>query len=455
MIHSFFQKTTLFLLSLLTAGMLSAREFKPISLAEVEIRSFSGLANSISNFVSQVKPEAAGQLIFLTAAIAMNPQTAAIDLNRPIRAVLLTGAGQSVTDPAGQYRPDMFFCLSATLRGGARIDDTISTLAGPLTVRRRSGNSILLHTSHPLFEQELNTIEKTYFPASAGRGLPDFKLNLNFQSFSRIPGVTSAMKNAAMTAPAWDPAWDDPLSRSVDALTEQLRTLRFELNFTDASTIRFSGSLVPEPGTELASYLRKPSAATFDAPATFQAADSYTLFNLPSDTQLKRLLLKQLERRNIPLYVQECVMRSNGKALLSEQRSTGLLKFSMELENGAMKPILAAMKNEKTIQQLPSGLWMLDCGENNRTIYAELRENKFFLAAGNLTEQTARRLLDDPTPLPPQVEPGTSALSHYRKGKDGTVIRKGELRLTARELLFSFQLSASDFPQKPVQIPGN
>ena len=44
MIHSFFQKTTLFLLSVLTAGMLSAREFKPISLAEVEIRSFSGLA---------------------------------------------------------------------------------------------------------------------------------------------------------------------------------------------------------------------------------------------------------------------------------------------------------------------------------------------------------------------------------------------------------------------------
>ena len=58
MANTIFRKIALLLLPVLTAGMLSAQDFRPIPLAGLELRSFSGLTNSLSNFVSQVKPEA-------------------------------------------------------------------------------------------------------------------------------------------------------------------------------------------------------------------------------------------------------------------------------------------------------------------------------------------------------------------------------------------------------------
>ena len=448
MTNAMLPKIGIFLLPLLTAGMLFAQEFQPIPLAGLELKSFSGVANSLSNFVSQVKPEAAGQLIFLTAAAAMNPQTAAIDFNKPLRALLLTGAGKTATDASGNYQPDMFFCLSAHLRQGAQIDDTLSTFAGPLTIRRLSGEKILLYTPHPLFLAQLDAIEKKYFPAVSGRGMPDLKLDLNFKAFSRIPGVTSGLKNAIMMNPNWNPACDDTLSRTLDELTEQLRDFSLKLNFLDASTISITGTLVPEPGSELAGYLRSKPAAPFDNPSTFQAADSYTLIALPQSTEWKRTLLRQISNIGIPLYAQECVMRSKGKALISENRALRLLKLSLELENGAMPPILSALGRDKTVHKLPSGIWMLDCQENNRAVYAELRDNKFLLVAGQLTEQTARRLLDDPTPLPAQVELGTSVAAHFLKLKSGTIVRKGDLRLSSGGIHFSFKISTSDFPRK-------
>ena len=454
MANTIFRKIALLLLPVLTAGMLSAQDFRPIPLAGLELRSFSGLTNSLSNFVSQVKPEAAGQLIFLTAAIAMNPQTAAIDLNKPLRALLLTGAGKTATDASGHYQPDMFFCLSAHLRQGAQIDDSIATFAGPLTVRRLPGEKVLLYTPHPLFNAHLDTIEKKYFPATR-RGIPDLKVNLNFKAFSRIPGVSGGLKNAVMMNPDWNPAYDDTLSRTLDTLAEQVRDFSLNLNFLDASTISIAGTLVPEPGSQLAGYLRSKPAAPFDNPSTFKAADSYTLIALPPDTELKRILLKELAGIGIPAYTQECIMRSTGKALISENRALRLLKFSLELENGAMPHILAALGKDKTVHRLPSGIWMLDCQENNRAVYAELRDNKFLLAAGKLTEQTARRLLDDPTPLPAQVELGTSVAAHFLKLKSGTVVRKGDLSLSSGGIHFSFKISTSDFPRKTPPPPRN
>ena len=449
MTNSMIQKIGIFLLPLLTAGMLCAQQtFKPIPLAGLELKSFSGLTNSLSNFVSQVKPEAAGQLIFLTAAVAMNPQTAAIDLNKPLRALLLTGAGKTATDASGHYQPDMFFCLSAHLRQGAQLEDSISTFAGTLTVRHLSGERILLYTPHPLFNGHLDTIEQTCFPSASDRGMPDLKLDLNFKAFSRIPGITSGLKNTVMMNPNWNPAYDDSLSRTLDELAEQIRDFSLKLNFLDASTISIAGTLVPEPGSELAGYLRNKPAGPFDTPSTFQAADSYTLLALPADTELKRVLLKDLAAIGIPLYAQECIMRSNGKALISENRTLRLLKLSLELENGAMPHILSALGKDKTVQKLPSGIWMLDCQENGRSVYAELRDNKFLLVAGKLTEKTALRLLNDPAALPAQVDPGTSAAAHFHNLKSGTIVRKGDLSLSTCGIHFSFKISTSDFPRK-------
>lgn len=449
MISCLFHKAALFLTSLLTAGLLFAQNFQPIPLAELEIRTFSGLMNSLSNFVSQVKPEAAGQLIFLSAAVAMNPQTAAIDLNKPLRAVLLTGAGKTATDAAGHYQPDLFFCLSAHLRQGAQIEDSIATFGGPLTVRRLSGDRILLYSTHPLFIGQLDAIEKKFFPTASDRAMADFKLILNLKAVSRIPGITSSVKNAVMTSPDWNPACDNILSDTVDSLAEQIQELSIKLNFLDASTISLTGTIVPDKGTPLVTYLRSKPAGAFDMPSTFKAADSYTLIAIPPASELKRTLLKEFANAGLPAYLQECVMRSNGKALLSENRALGLQKLSLELENGAMPHLLSALGKDKTVHRLPSGIWMLDCQENRQAVFAEVRDNKFLLVAGKLTEPTALRLLNDPTPLPAQVEAGTSAVSHFLRLKSGTIVRKGDLHLTTRGIDFAFKISASDFPRKP------
>lgn len=445
MIKPFFKKIGLFLLPLLTAGMLNAQDFKPIPLGSLEIKSFSGLTGSFSNFISQVKPEAAGQIVFLTAALAMNPQTAAIDLNKPLRMVLLTGAGKAVTDNAGQYRPDLFFCLSAYLRKGAAIDNSISTLAGTLATRRLPDDRILLYSPHPLFDKHLNAIEKKFFPVSSG--LPDLELNLNFQAISRIPEVTEGIKNGVMMQPKWNPSYDDALSNAVDNLAKQISDISLKLNFLDASTISITGNLMAEPGSELAAYTKHKNNTAFDNPSTFKTADSYTLISIPPTTELKRILLKQLGPTGIPAYAEEGIMRSNGKVLISENRALQLVKISFELENGAMPPILAAMKKEKSIQQLQSGIWMLDYQENKISAFAEVRDNKFLLAAGPLTEQAAQRLLNDPTPLPEQIELGNSAIANFIKLKNDTIVRKCDIKYTPGRINFSFKISASDFPK--------
>ena len=79
--------------------MLSASAGQPREVLRLNITSLTGFLNSASTFAAKIAPEIAGTVMMGSAAIAMNPQFAAVDISRPVTVTV--------------------FCLHQTLHTGA------------------------------------------------------------------------------------------------------------------------------------------------------------------------------------------------------------------------------------------------------------------------------------------------------------------------------------------------
>ena len=106
------------------------------------------------------------------------------------------------------------------------------------------------------------------------------------------------------------------------------------------------------------------------------------------------------------------------------------------------------MKDDKMIQELSPGLWIVDYQEDGVSTYAKVLDNGLYVVSGKISEVTAKRILDDRTPLPKSVALNSDFLAVYRKkGGDETFTRTGSLRYFRNRISGNFLLHPSDFPK--------
>ena len=166
---------SLLLAFVLTLSVSAAETFQPHEILRVHLRSYFGFIQAMTAFTSQVSPQATGKLLFLSALPSMNPEFAAINLNRPITALLLTGAG-TVKNKTGEYAPDLFLCAAVQLRQNA---DGKASTAGGVRYSRLSlpDGRTLLYEPNPLYDKMIRTKASTFFPVR--RDLPMLYLEMD------------------------------------------------------------------------------------------------------------------------------------------------------------------------------------------------------------------------------------------------------------------------------------
>ena len=151
-----------FLLTFLSAELFSA----PRLIAEAETNAPIRLLTSLSEFVSRISPENAGNFILFSAMFTMNPQASVMNMNHPFRCALL-----NPEDP--QQMP--FPVLSVSLKHNMVPAEGIIPFMGLnwKILRKEKGNSLLCPNS-PQFEPYWKQIGSICFKKS----LPEEKYPL-------------------------------------------------------------------------------------------------------------------------------------------------------------------------------------------------------------------------------------------------------------------------------------
>ena len=201
----------------------------------------------MTSFTSQVSPQATGKLLFLSALPSMNPEFAAINLNRPITALLLTGAG-TVKNKTGEYAPDLFLCAAVQLRQNA---DGKASTAGGVRYSRLSlpDGRTLLYEPNPLYDKMIRTKASTLFPVR--RDLPMLYLEMDLASLSQLPFIRDGVSQAVASATVGnDDLQPEELTRELEKAIRQAEKISFGVNFPNEQTLEIKLGVTLKPGTE-------------------------------------------------------------------------------------------------------------------------------------------------------------------------------------------------------------
>lgn len=442
--------SAVFLAITLTVSAANAQSFQPHEILRMNFRSYTGLVNSISTFATQITPDAAGTVMFLSAAMAMNPAFAAVDLTRPMSLLLLTGAG-TAKNTGGEYVPDLFLCAVVSLRENATLQNSLSVGGIPFSTFRLSDGRAVLYQQNPLYNKMLHEKAASLFPIR--RDLPLFQLQMDLNSVYQLPFIQEAIANAISTATAQNPdIQPDDLTKEFEKSIHQAKTLTVSLNFPNDRTLELQGELSLKPNSDTAKrFDMKKTAFDFSTIPVLETATEIFLLDIPNDPKLKSFLIRQIRQTTLPTaFLDACITHATGAILASADSKTGRVKTYIALLPGTARLLLQLMKDDKTIQELSPGLWIIDYQEDGVSTYAKVLDNGLYLVAGRISEVTAKRMMDDRTPLPKSVNLDANFFAAYKKKRsDDTFSRIGALRYFRDRISGTFLLHPSDFPKPP------
>ena len=445
---------SLFLAFLLTLSVSAAETFQPHEILRVHVRSYIGFIQAMTTFTSQVAPQATGKLLFLSALPSMNPEFAAINLNRPITALLLTGAG-TVKNKTGEYAPDLFLCAAVQLLRNA---DGKASTAGGVRYSRLSlpDGRTLLYEPNPLYDKMIRTKASTLFPVR--QDLPMLYLEMDLASLSQLPFIRDGVSQAVASATVGnDDLQPEELTRELEKAIRQAEKISFGVNFPNEQTLEIKLGVTLKPNSETVR-LFEGQKNTFDfsrIPILKTATEIY-LLHIPDNQKLKDFLIRQVRQTTLPAaFLENCIRNASGAVLSSSDWKTGQTKSYLALRNGSARPLLEFMKKDPTIRELSPGLWIIDYQEDGVSTYAKVADNGLYLVSGRISEVTAKRILDNRTPLPAGIKLDSDFFAVFKKQENSdTFSRIGAIRYSGNQFSGELLLQPSDFP-KPDLSPRN
>ena len=445
---------SLFLAFLLTLSVSAAETFQPHEILLVHVRSYIGFIQAMTTFTSQVAPQATGKLLFLSALPSMNPEFAAINLNRPITALLLTGAG-TVKNKTGEYAPDLFLCAAVQLLRNA---DGKASTAGGVRYSRLSlpDGRTLLYEPNPLYDKMIRTKASTLFPVR--RDLPMLYLEMDLASLSQLPFIRDGVSQAVASATVGnDDLQPEELTRELEKAIRQAEKISFGVNFPNEQTLEIKLGVTLKPGTETVRLFEgQKNKFDFSRIPILRTATEIYLLHIPDNQKLKDFLIRQVRQTTLPAaFLEQCIRSASGAVLSSTDRKTGQTKSYLALRSGSVRPLLEFMKKDPTIRELSPGLWIIDYQEDGVSTYAKVADNGLYLVSGRISEVTAKRILDNRTPLPAGIKLDSDFFAVFKKQENSdTFSRIGAIRYSGNQFSGELLLQPSDFP-KPDLSPRN
>lgn len=440
---------SLILAFVLTLSATAAETFQPHEILRLHIRSYTEFVNAATTFTSQISSKAASNVMLLSAMFGMNPDFALINPARPMTFLLLTGAG-TVKNKTGEYAPDLFLCAAVHLREGGAPDKNSPNAGMRFSTLPLPDGRTLLYRKNPLYEKMIREKATSLFPIR--RDLPQMQLEMDLASISQLPLFREALANGVASATEkHDDLQPDELTRKVEKTIRQAEKLIVGLRFSNAETLHFNLGLALKPGSEAAKLFNTPKSG-FDfstVPILDTATDLY-LLHIPDDPELKNFLIRQVRQMAPPsAFPERCISSASGALLVSLDQKTQRTKSYIALRPGAARQLLAFMKEDKTIRELSPGLWIVDYQEDGVSTYAKVSDNGLYLVTGQISEVTAKRILDDRTPLPATVKLNSDVFAVYKKkGSSDTFSRIGVIRYDKNRLSGEILLHPSDFPKE-------
>ena len=441
---------SLLLAFVLTLSVSAAETFQPHEILRVHLRSYFGFIQAMTAFTSQVSPQATGKLLFLSALPSMNPEFAAINLNRPITALLLTGAG-TVKNKTGEYAPDLFLCAAVQLRQNA---DGKASTAGGVRYSRLSlpDGRTLLYEPNPLYDKMIRTKASTFFPVR--RDLPMLYLEMDLASLSQLPFIRDGISQAVTSATVGnDDLQPEELTRELEKAIRQTEKISFGVNFPNEQTLEIKLGVTMKPGTETVRLFEgQKNKFDFSRIPILGTATEIYLLHIPDNQKLKDFLIRQVRQTTLPAaFLENCIQSASGAVLSSTDRKTGQTKSYLALRSGSVRPLLEFMKKDPTIRELSPGLWIIDYQEDGVSTYAKVADNGLYLVSGRISEVTAKRILDNRTPLPAGVKLDSDFFAVFKKQENSdTFSRIGAIRCSGNRFNGEILLQPSDFPQPDI-----
>ena len=359
-----------FLLTLLSVELFSA----PRLISKAETNAPIRLLTSLSEFVSRISPENAGNFILLSAMFTMNPQASVMNMNHPFRCALILDS----EDP----QPMPFPVLSVSLKQNMVPAEGSIPFMGLnwKILRKEKGNSLLCPNS-PQFEPYWKHIGSICFKTP----LPEEKYPLLILRLHKeaIPFSAQLIQKYLKK---------DPVIDAIAAIMEQeMKSLALDIRFPEQGKIHSSisaglrkGSLLPQG----------KSANPFSGFHSFQGANFFITAQIPLSSESKCRVISITDRLGSPRLPQECIMRSNGIFTAAWDLKRGICKSTVGLEKNAAPILENILKEDRSIRKLRSGSWQIS------SMYLKIQEGKAVFVSGTLSEAEAVEILKDSTPLP-------------------------------------------------------
>ncbi len=425
---------------------LSVSAGQPREVLRLNISSLTGFINSASTFAAKVAPEKAGIVMMGSAAIAMNPQFAAVDISRPVTVAIFAGA----KDPTDDEPFDMqdFFCAAAvSLRPNAVMQDR------SLAVLKLPDGRAVLYQPNPLYNRMLEKQAANLFPEY--RGLTPFQLRIDAESILQHPLIKTSSTLAIADAISKNPSLDaEQLEKEFNNALRQFGEILFNVNFSTATTLDISASMAVKPGSDLAKQFgARRSEASFAGFPILPNATVLALLDLPVDEKMKQTALSTLSAGSESDFSAVCARHLTGKAVFSCDGNTGAFKFFAGILPGTAKKLRDALTGDR-IRKAGNDIYLIEAqapGADNT--YVKVFDNGIAFVVPKGDEARAAKMLNDMTRYPRGLRNGQNLATIFKKDVKGAFVPMGSLKFDKNRFEFGIRLTPEDFPKQEVPQP--
>lgn len=427
--------------------MLSASAGQPREILRLNISSLTGFINSASTFAAKVAPQIAGTVMMGSAAIAMNPQFAAVDISRPVTVTVFSGA-KDPTDAEPFDMDDLFYAAAVSLRPNAVMQDK------SLDMLKLPDGRAVLYQPNPLYNKMLEKQAANLFPEY--RGLTPFQLRIDADSILQHPLVKASFTMAIADAITRNPSLDaEQLEKEYDNALRQFGEILFNVNFPDANTLDLSASVAVKPGSELAKQFgARKSEASFAGFPILPNATILALLDLPVDEKMKQTALSTLSAGGSESgFPAACARHMTGKAVFSYNGNTGAFKFFAGILPGTAKKLRDALTGDR-IRKAGNDIYLIEAqapGADNT--YVKVFDNGIAFVVPKGDEVRAANMLNDMTRYPRGLRNGQNLATIFKKDAKGAFVPMGSLKFDKNRFEFGIRLTPEDFPKQEIAQP--
>ena len=426
--------------------MLSASAGQPREVLRLNITSLTGFLNSASTFAAKIAPEIAGTVMMGSAAIAMNPQFAAVDISRPVTVTVFSGA-KDPTDAEPFDMDDLFYAAAVSLRPNAVMQDK------SLAMLKLPDGRAVLYQPNPLYNKMLEKQAANLFPEY--RGLIPFQMRIDADSILQHPLVKASFTMAIADAITRNPSLDaEQLEKEYNNTLQQFGEILFNVNFPGASSLDLSSSVAVKPGSDLAKQFgSRKSEASFAGFPVLPNATVLALLDLPVDEKMKQTALSTLSAGSESGFSAACARHMTGKMVFSYDENTGAFKFFAGILPGTAKKLRDALTGDR-IRKAGNDIYLIEAQAPGADhTYVKVFDDAVAFVVPKADKVRAAKMLDDTTRCPKGLRNGQNLATIFKKDAKGAFVPMGSLKFDKNRFEFGIRLTPEDFPKQEVPQP--